>query len=417
MIQEENNIYRIATCIVETLLINIIVFYFFYTRPANQEIYLFLNPHPILFLSIAMGLRYGMRLGTVSSIISCIFYVYVFYLVEKDFNLFLINFSYYKYPLLFLWLSFILGAFKDNNQRRINERDDEIVLLTKENNNLEKDFESLDKIQQELKKQIIGADDSIISLYDMATKLETFETEDIFTETMGVLKKYLHVTNVTLYAYDKVNHYLRLKITYGDLDSPNSVDANNCPWFIDVNSKKEAVKFINKQASEKLPIMSAPLIRNGDLIAIINIESMEFDMVSEYAFQLFQLIIDWINRALDKATYVENLLDTIYVEKTKLVTAQFFKKRIEIEKRRKFEFGMDYCILAYRVKNLTIEEIDNLVKTTLRPVDVAYYNIKNNSLSFLMPATKKSFSFILEDKIQKTFKDNLIKIELKALEN
>ncbi|MGD1822146.1 MAG: hypothetical protein ACPKM0_05195 [Pleomorphochaeta sp.] len=417
MIPTESKLYRAVVSILETILINLIIYVFFYLRPANQNIYLFLNPHPLLFLAMAMGLRYGIQLGTVSSIISCSFYIYTFYQLYDDFSLLINNFQYYKYPLLFLWIAFIFGAFRDNNKRKQKDKDEQIQILTKENYNLEKDFETLDKIQQELKKQIIGADDSIISLYDIATKLETFETEDIYTETIGVLKKYLHVTNVSLYAFDKVNNYLRLKITYGDVeDDKNSIDAANCTWFEKVNNEKQVVKFISKSKNDNLPLMSAPLIRNGELIAVINIKGMKFDMISEYAFQLFQLIIDWINRALDKATYVENLLETVYIENTKLVTAPFFKKRIEIERRRKYNFGMDYCLLAYRVKNLDIKEIDTLVQKTLRPVDIAYYNIKNNTLTFLMPATKKSFSFILEDKIKYNFNDSLTKIELKTLE-
>lgn len=417
MIQTENTLYKIVVCVLETIIFNLLIFIFFYMRQANQDVYIFLNPHPLLFLAMLMGLRYGMRLGTISSLISCIFFVYVFYSLYNDFELFINSFSYYKYPLLCLWVSFIFGAFKDNYTRKQKEANDEIEILSKENYALEKDFETLDKVQQELKKQIIGADDSIISLYDIATKLETFDSEDIFTETIGVLKKYLHVTNVSLYTFDNINNYLRLKITYGNkLEDKTSIDASTCSWFKKVDKERAVVKFVNKDENEDIPLMSAPLIRNNQLIAVVNIKGMEFDMVSEYAFQLFQLILDWINRALDKATYVETLLEKIYIEDTKLVSAEFFRKRIEIEKRRKYEFGMDYCFFAYRVRNLSLKEIDKLVQKTLRPVDIAYYNIKNNTLSFLMPATQKSFSFILEEKIKNTFKDSLVKIQLKSLE-
>lgn len=418
MNNSENTLYKIVVCILETIIFNLIIYIFFYSRVANQDIYLFLNPHPLLFLAMFMGLRYGMRLATISSCISCSFYIYVFYSLYYDLSLLINSFDYYKYPLLFLWVAFIFGAFKDNYSRKQKEANDEIELLTKENYALEKDFETLDKIQQELKKQIIGADDSIISLYDIATKLETFDSEDIYTETIGVLKKYLHVTNVSLYSFDSINNYLRLKITYGNsVEEKNSIDATTCYWFNEVNEKRQVVKFVNHNNEKDMPLMSAPLIRNNKIIAVVNIKGMEFDMISEYAFQLFQLIIDWINRALDKATYVETLLENIYIENTKLVTASFFKKRLEIEKRRKYEFGMDYCFLAYRVRNLSIEDIDKLVQKTLRPVDIAYYNIKNNTLSFLMPATKKSYSFILEDKINNTFNDSLVKINVKILED
>ncbi len=417
MKQNNETFYKIILCVAETIVYNWVVYYLFYKIQPNQEIYLYLNPHPLLFLAMFMGLRYGIKLSTLSSSISCIFFIYIFYLLKSDINLFFNFFKYYKYPLLFLWTSFIFGAFRDNHKRKLQLANDQIFDLTKKNKELEKDYKVIDKIQTELKKQIIGSDESIISLYDIATKLETFETEDIFTETIGVLKKYLRATNISLYAFDKVNNYLRLKISYGDYDSDvNSIYAPDCHWFKEVDKERKVVKIGYHPEDTIQPIMVGPLIRNGEIIAVVNIKKMEFDMISEYAFNLFQLIIDWINRALDKATYVENLLEDKYMGDTQLVSSQYFKKRLEIEKRRLTEFGMEYCFISYRIVDLSINQIDDLVKNTLRHVDIAYYNDSKNTLSFLLPATKKSNSFIFEQKIKDKFDQQLVKIELKNAE-
>ncbi len=404
-------------CIIETIIINFILFFFIFEKQANQEIYLFLNPNPLLFLSIIMGLRYGLKLGIISSIISCVFYIYAFFNLYNDFTLLYSSIEYYKYPLLFLWSAAILGAFKDNHIRTLNKLKNDFYILQLEKNDLEKDYFLLDKIEKELKNQIIKSDESIISLYEIATKLETFEKEDIYTETIGVLKKYLKATNITLYTYDKESNYLRLKISYGVILEKTSIDASNCNWFKKVNETRDVVKTSYVADDKAHPLMSAPLIRDNEIIAIVNINEMDFDMLSEYAYNLFQLIIKWINRTLDKASFVEKLVDNKYIENTKLVTAKHFKKRIEVEKRRKKEFGMDYCILSYRVANLNIEELDTMCKKTLRNVDIAYYNINRNTLSFLLPATKKSNSYILEDKIKNNFQDHLKPIELKILED
>ncbi len=404
-------------CIIETIIINFILFFFIFEKQANQEVYLFLNPNPLLFLSIIMGLRYGLKLGLISSIISCVFYFYAFFDLYNDFSLLYSSIEYYKYPLLFLWSSAILGAFKDNHIRTLNKLKNDFNILQLEKKDLEKDYLLLDKIEKELKNQIIKSDESIISLYEIATKLETFEKEDIYTETIGVLKKYLKATNITLYTYDKESNYLRLKISYGVILEKTSIDTSTCNWFKKVNETRDVVKTPYVADEKDHPLMSAPLIRDNEIIAIVNINEMDFDMLSEYAYNLFQLIIKWINRTLDKATFVEKLVDNKYIENTKLVTAQHFKKRIEVERRRKKEFGMDHCILSYRVANLSIEELDKMCKKTLRNVDIAYYNINRNTLSFLLPATKKSNSYILEDKIKNNFQDHLKPIELKILED
>lgn len=417
MINKKSALYNSILCIIETILINIIVYFFFFARQANQEVYLFLNPNPLLFLSLVMGLRYGMKLGSISAIISCAFYMNVFMKTNGDIKIFFNFFKYYKYPLLFLWSAFVLGAFSDNYKRKLKISKENIELVKKDNKYLEKDYKVLEKILNELKNQIIGSDESIISLYDIATRLESFETEEIYTETIGILIKYLRATDISLYTYDNKNGYLRLKISYGKVnEESSSIEAFTCPWFTKVSQARKVVKVATDFEENDSPLMSAPLIRNKKIIAVVNIKAMEFNMISEYAFNLFQLIIDWINRSLDKATYVETLKESKYLNNTHLVTAKYFKDRIMIEKRRKTEFGMNYCFLAYRVINLNLEEIDKLVIKTLRDVDVAYYNFDSNTLSFLLPATNKSNDFILEQKIKKNFNNNLTSIDLKQSE-
>ena len=418
MNNDDSTVIKSIYSILETLLVNFLVYFFFYQRQANQEVYLFLNPHPLLFLSLFMGLRYGIKLGVISAVISCLVFIDVYAAIYGNFDLFLTYFRYFKNPLLFLWSAFILGAFKDNHERRINKLSNKIEELSLENKNLQIDFTILEKIQKELKNQIIKSDESIVSLYDIAEKLETFEIEDIYTETIGVLIKYLKATSLDLYTYDNQHDFLRLKIAYGGYEKNNSIEASTCSWFNSVNQYRKVVKTISFDTNEQKPLMAAPLLRDGNIIAVVLIKNMEFDMISEYAFNLFQLIIDWINRTLEKATFVESLLESKYLENTNLVKdSDYFRKRIEVEKRRKKEFNMEYCLFSYRVRELTYDEIDSLVKKTLRSVDIAYFNEERNTLSFLLPATEKKNSYFVEERIKTNFGDNLVKIELKERED
>lgn len=415
--QKRKNKYRTIISIVETLIINVIFYFIFYVHPINQEIYLSLNPHPILFLVMFMGLRYGIGLSLISAVISCVFYISVFVSVNGTMLHFFEYFDNYKYPLLYLWTGFIFGAFRDNHFIKMEKLDSRIKALESENKFLRKDYKLLEDIQKELKQQIIGSDQSIISLYDIATSLASFNSEDIYTETVGILKKYLKVTSVALFDFDEANRYLRLKIFYGDSSNKrNSIDVNECFWFDKIEKERKVMKILNK-VDENSPLMVAPLIKNDKILAIISIYKMEFDMVSEYAFNLFQLIIDWINKALENATYVETLKNERNVDDTVLVNASYLRKRLEIERRRKKEFKMDYCFLSYRLEGFSIKEIDAIVRKTLRPFDLAYYNVKSRTISFLMPATNSNNTLILEEKLKRSFNDKLVDIELSPLED
>ena len=153
------------SAIIETLLVNLLVIFFFYKLQPNQDVFLVLNPHPLLIFSLIMGLRYGFKIGTFSAFLSCLFYFDVHVEIFGNAELFFTQFKYYKQPLIFLWGGFILGAFKDNHRRKLRKANETIEFLTKENEHLEKDYNFLESIQKDLKGQIIKADESIISLY------------------------------------------------------------------------------------------------------------------------------------------------------------------------------------------------------------------------------------------------------------
>ena len=417
MNDHENTVVITTTAILETLLINILVTFFFYNQQPNQEVYLVLNPHPLFIFSLIMGLRYGIRIGTFSAFISCLAYYDVYDQVFGNAELFFTQFKYYIHPLTFLWGGFIVGAFRDNHRRKQRKANETIELLRETNTHLERDYGYLESIQKDLKSQIIQADESIISLYDIAKRLGSFEIEDLYTETIGIIKKYIKATKISLYTVDTDHDFLRLKISYGDFEATNSIKASTCSWYSLVEKERKVLKNPDYTENDTLPLMVAPLVRHEKIIALLLVHSMEFDMVSEYAFTLFQLIVDWINRTLETATFVESLLENRFIGNTLLIhDSKYFLKHIKIERRRKNEFGIDYCILSYRVKNYELQELDALVRKTLRPVDKAYYNKNKQVITFLFPATKRENVIFIEDRILKNSNNRLEKIYLDPLE-
>ena len=365
-----------------------------------------------------MGLRYGFIVGTIAACISSLFYANVHFEVYGNLEAFFTQFKYFKQPLLFIWSGFVLGVFKDNYRRKIKQSQESIELLTKEYHNLERDYDSVKAIQRDLKNQIIKADESIVSLYNIAKSLESFEVEELYTETIGILKKYLKATDLSLYTIDDKHDFLRLKISYGDSNPLPSVKASTCAWLSFVEEEKKALKIPTYTTGDTHPLMAAPLIIQDKIIGIVLINSMEFDVVSEYAFVLFQLIIDWINRTIEKATFVESLMENKYIDNTHIIkNSRYFRDLILIEKRRRIEFDIEYCILSYRVRTSTLEQIDTFSRKILRSVDKIYYNRDKEVLTFLLPATNRANAHIIENKISLYFKEALEKIELNPLDN
>jgi hypothetical protein len=396
--------------IIETILFNVIIYYAFFILQTNQDVYLNLNPHPLFILSIIMGLRYGKKLGMISAGISTCFYIYVFIYINKDILLLVEYFKNYKYILLFLWSAVILGVFKDNYTDNLKKYTNEIELQKESYKVLEKDYLVTEKVQKELKKQIITSEESIISLYDIASKLETFETEELYTETIVILSKYLKAKAISIYYYNEESNSLRLKISYGNkLEERKSLLISDSKGFTDVIYNQKVVRWEDTK-EENFPLMSAPLVRNGKVMTVVNIEDMDFDRLSEYAFELFKIIIDWVNKSVNQAMYVDEIKESKYIPETKLLKKEFFEDRYKVEQRRQKEFGMEFGLLKYKVENLSVNSINEKAIKSLHSEDVIGYDTDNKILYILIPATTKEKIYIVEDKLSKNFEGNITKI-------
>ncbi len=409
--EEKIDFKKIIISIIETLFINAIVYYFFYVKQANQEVYINLNPHPLIFLCAFMGLRYGKNIGGLNSLITSVIYISIFVALGNELSEFFQYFSEFKNPLIFVWIAVILGIFRDNYFYKLHKAEFENTLLQEEYVKLENDFKIIDKVQKELKHQIIESSESIVSLYDIASKLETFEIEDIFTETIGVLKKYLKVSAASIYYFDEKNKFLRLKIFYGKNQlNNNSFPIDEFPCYEEAIASKNVVKW-KIGDKENQPIMVAPLIRDDKIIAFVNIEKMDFDVLSEYAYSLFSLITQWVNKSLNKANYVDELSNDKYIDNTILAMPDYFNKRVAVEESRKAKFNMEYGLLKFKNTSFSLYELNRIISTSVRTVDVVGYDNESKILSILMPATKEHTLHIIEERIMSNFNYSIEKIK------
>lgn len=402
---------KVILSIVETMLANIVIYFLFYKIQPNQDLYLRLNPHPLIMLGIIFSIRYGNYLGVFFALVSSIFYGVVFYKINGELVSLFINLKNYKFVLIIFWSGMIFGTLKDNYKANIEKLTNKNRLLLDNYKKLNSTHRLTQEVLDELKKQIINSEESILQLYEIASSLETFNSEEIYTETVGIISKYLRAETVSVYTYDESSSYMRLKIRMGSsINEKRSLNISNSEGFRKVVFEKQVIR-LSDVDDDNFPLMSAPLVRDNKVVAVVNIESMNFDDLSEYAFQLFKIIIDWVNKALEQAVYVDNLSDSKYYTGMKLMKYDAFIERVEEEERRKREFGMEYSILKYRVNNMNLEDINNKIGRELRAVDVISYDSVGGILYILLPATPQSNCFIVDQRIKDELKHRVEKLD------
>lgn len=381
------------------IFLTVIVAIFFILNPSREE-FISMNLHPLLILVALMSLKYGNYLGILNASLASVVFIYAYFLLGKDLIIFFAEWSYYKFLLMFFLTAVILGSFKDksddiikNLREELFQAQDDLAILKE----LEKKSQI---INAELRKQIVGAEDSILSLYEVASALETLNSEELYTEIMTVMARFLHAKTVSIYNVDRHQRYLRLKIRMGYSGRMNpSMKIEDHDYLRKVVHEQKITK-LGADSTEKDPIFSAPIIKNRQTIAVLNVEDTDFSMVTEYNYNLFKIIMEWISKSLIRALEVEEIKSKdIYFEGTRIMKMEQFNRRLEEEKRRYYKFGLKYGLIKLDRLNITLEELGIKLNEMIRQVDIAAYDPGKDELHLLLPITPEEVLVKVKERI------------------
>lgn len=395
---------RVTYCMFETV-VSVFAIYFIlgWNNPVPEE-FLSLNMHPFVLVVAAMALRYGGYASLLSACLASAVFYYAYAASGKDLLLFFIEFDYYKFPLMFFVTSVVLGRFKDNYEFEMNVRQKKISALDDAGQKLEDELKKALFIKDELKKQIVGAEYSIVSLYEIAASLDTLYPEGVYTETMGILQKFIKAKSVSIYTIDGKSRTLRLKVHLGGKKkSGQFFDLEKDFCWKRVMEEKKAIRATG-ECRTGFPVMAAPLIEDGMVKAIICIDDMDFEHVSDYAFHLFKVIVEWVNRSLLKALFIHSQLNPSQcIKGTGVLKMGNFARRYQEEEKRSLRFDMEFGILAYRVPVEGIEETGAKMTEVIRAVDVMGYERETETLYVLLPATPLEHIDAVKERIEASF--------------
>lgn len=398
--------------ILEAIIFNVLVFLIFFWFSPVRENFLSMNIHPLVIVCAVIAVRYGGYTAIVSVVISSFLYFFSYYYLGRDIYIFLHDIRYYKFIIIFYLVGAILGRMRDNFDTEILKYKTEYSVLKESYENLRELYEKNRFISQEMKKRIVGAKYSILSLYEIASSLESLDPERIYTETMGIFSEFLKVKTMSIYIVDEDLKYMRLKIRFGNIKSKSfSVKIEDCPICEYAIREREPVKWNTEMTGAK-SLMSAPIIKDEKVMALINIEEMDFEMVSDYSFNLFKIITDWVSKALVQAVEVDETRERQnYYEDSKIMKKDAFERRVKEEEQRKIRFEMEYVILRYRFEDMDIFEAGKKMNRFLRNVDVMTIDEEKKEISILLPATRESSIPIIEERLAGRFEYRLERVK------
>jgi len=410
---ERQRLTKIFYCCVESTIMAGTIYLVWFAYNPYPERFLAMNMHPLLIMVGLMALRYGNYLGVLSATIASLVYLYAHAYLGRDLVIFFTSWEYYKFLLMFYLTAVTLGTFRDYSDNKIAELG---AQLSENKHDLGTLIEAQQKalfVNSELKKQIIGTEDSILSLYSLASALESLRPEVLYTELASVMAHFLRAQAVSIYTVDSDEQFLRLKVSLGhDVTPARSLRTLDFTYLTTVVSEKRAYR-VSADSAPRDPVFSAPITKDGHVIAVVNVDKADFYMVTEYSFDLFKVIIEWVSKSLIRALEVEESLhENYYHPNSRLLKLVYFMERVAEEKRRLTKYGLPYSLLRLANGGQSHAVAGDGLSECLREVDVVGYDDQTDELVVLLPLTGARALDIVKERLQGCFGASILASEV-----
>lgn len=384
---------RFLISIAESILYcSIIYLLFFYYSNFKSE-FLTMNIQPLAIVVGLIALKYGVYSSLQTVLVASFFYIFSYYQLGNDPVVFFLDFNYYKFILIFFFIALTLGRVSDNFRNRIEELKEKNTNLDEElKNQREKNIE-LVNINERLKTRIIGSKESILTLHQITSSILTENVEQIFTQILEILIDFLGSDVVSIYIYNKERNIFRGRIKIGNSLLPNFIEVKEGDLYSKVLKNKITLEGNREQ---KEPVYISPILKNNEVVGVINIERLKYGNEEKYLLELFKVISQWINNALVKA-FEENekAIKNNVFENTRVYNLKYFSYVLAEDKKRKKLFNSEYIALEGKNPGLTPIELNELLQGKVRDIDIVGMN--EDIIKFLfVNATKKDKDLLVK---------------------
>lgn len=284
----------------------------------------------------AMGFLYGKNQSLIAAGLSILLFTGIHLLRGGDLVAMMYQVQYLAHLAAYLCVGVVAGYTTDNKDRIIGDLTREVDSLSERYAFLRDTYTECTEIKDELYQQVVNSEDSLGKVYTIVRELDSLEIEGVYTAATTVFEKIMRSKSVAIYTVGKNENYLRLKTSSAAWSAalPKSLKIADHDYLRTIMTIKRT--FVNRALIANCPVMAAPVVYDGRVIAIIAVYDMPFEYLTLYHEHLFKTVVMLTSDALTRAYLHDlSLQDKSYLTGTRILKpAEFQKILAEMEKRR-----------------------------------------------------------------------------------
>jgi hypothetical protein len=347
-----------------------------------------------------MGLLYGKQQALIAMVLSWI--LLIGGLLQQGANL--VGLMYQPEVLIhlisYLFVAVLTGYFADSRTyereasawqvRQAEERYDFLKGLHEENL----------MVKDRLYRQILNSDDSIGRLYRIIRKLDSVELENIFTQAAVVTAQVLNVDDIVVYVVSN-QYYLRQKVRMGRLaeQQPRSLRVADYAYLQAVLHEKTI--YVNRDLVKDAPDLAAPIIYQGEVIAVVEIFGMHFSQWTLAQQNLLSITTRLIAASMGRAyRYEAEIQARRYYGATRILQEKEFGKIIEeLRNRRKLQQELSVAVLEVEMSGMDYPALDEKLASVIRSED--FVGNWQGHIYVLLPDADEEVTAMVQQRLQR----------------
>lgn len=323
-----------------------------------------------VFYIVLIGIVYGNRQSFIAVGLSVLLLTIEKLQIGREIISLLYDTSFFFQISLLLIIGLVVGYTTQSKNNKLKEQEDKLAQSQERYTFLNSIYSEMKEVKDELQLRVLNSEDSFGKAYSIIKELEWLEPEKVLNRTIHVIQTVMDVHNVGIYVVNTEGTFLRLVAHSNDestsFDKSLNVEKSE---YVQYLMKTDSL-FVNKKLDPTMPMMAAPLYRDGKLSAIITVNNLKFDRLSLHYENLFKVTTQLVESALNNAfTYIEATEVNRYIPNTRILTKNVFAAILESKQEAQFTNNTPFLLLKGFLNEKPLFEYAQQISHLLRETD------------------------------------------------
>ena len=321
-----------------------------------------------LLYVLLFAIVYGQQQAIFSSLLAVAGYCFRQMYNRSGFDV-LLDYNTYIWIAQLLILGLVVGYMRDRLRMIKEEEEQEISYLSGQLDDISDINVSNVKVKEILSDQLVNQNDSFGKIYEITSRLDKYEPEEVIFYAAEVLAK--------LMGSDDVAIYMVANRSYARLFSATSTKARSLGNSINYQemgavyeSMLEKKVYINKNMDERYPLMADAIYSDDEMQLILMVWGIPWERMTIGQANMLTIIGYLIQNAVLRATrYMSALEQQRYIHGTRILDEDAFTSIVKAYLNARHKNLTECTLVSIEADNARMSDMSNTLSTLVRQTD------------------------------------------------